>query len=258
MTDTVGQKPDTSFPAPLWPELDARQMRMIDDLAEGIGLGLLQMMENAGRALALVASERSLGGNPAGRAVVVAVGAGGNGGGALVAARRLATWGADVGVVLLREPADGTAAAHQLSIVRGMGIPVLSDVPARCELILDGMIGYSLRGAPDGRAAQLIKEINIGNRPVLSLDVPSGFDATRGEPSAVCVRADATVTLAAPKRGLSAAQHRAIVGDLYLADISIPPHLYMQLSPPVSMRSFAGDDIVRLAPAHSSDLVAPA
>ncbi|MGE3720014.1 MAG: NAD(P)H-hydrate epimerase, partial [Bauldia sp.] len=127
----------------------------------------------------LVATKRFLGGNPAGRAVVVAVGAGGNGGGALVAARRLATWGADVGVVLLREPADGAAAAHQLSIVRAMGIPVLSDVPARCELILDGMIGYSLRGTPAGRAAQLTKEINIGNRPVLSLDVPSGFDGEK-------------------------------------------------------------------------------
>lgn len=251
MTESIVWNPDAPGSAPPWPELDARQMRMIDDLAEGIGLRLLQMMENAGRALALVASERFLGLNLAGRAVVVVAGTGGNGGGALVAARRLAGWGAAVSVVLSREPVDGTAAAHQLSIVRAMGIALLEEAPAGCELILDGLIGYSLRGTPDGRAAQLIKDINAGSTPVLSLDVPSGFDATRGEPSAVCVGADATVTLAAPKRGLSAAQHRAVVGDLYLADISIPPHLYGQLSPPVTMPPFRGRDIIRLVSARA-------
>jgi NAD(P)H-hydrate epimerase len=245
MTEAAGGM--SSDPLHRWPELDARQIRTIDDLAEGIGLGLLQMMENAGRALALIASERFLGQNLVGRAVIVAAGTGGNGGGALVAARRLAAWGAAVSVVLLREPGNGTAAAHQLSTVRAMGIPLLAELPASTELILDGLIGYSLRGTPEGRVAQLIQDINSGTAPVLSLDVPSGFDANRGEPSSACVRADATVTLAAPKCGLLAARHRAMVGDLYLADISIPPHLYGELTPPVAMPSFGGSDIVRLA-----------
>ena len=81
------------------PHLTEAQMREVDRLAvEGYGILLLQMMENAGRGLARLARERFLGGKAGGRRVTVLSGPGGNGGGGLVAARRLAGWGANVHV----------------------------------------------------------------------------------------------------------------------------------------------------------------
>lgn len=61
---------------------------------------------------------------------------------------------------------------------------------------------------------------------MLALDGPSGLNMDTGREGAPCVHADATMTLALPKRGLAASE---AVGRLYLADISVPPPLYAQL-----------------------------
>ena len=85
------------------------------------------------------------------------------------------------------------------------------------------MIGYSLRGAPRGASEALILAVARDRRsaaPVISLDTPSGLDVTTGEAPGAVVDADATLTLALPKVGLRGSPH---VGELYLADISVPP-----------------------------------
>jgi len=87
------------------PTVTVDQMREVDRLMmEEFQIGLLQMMENAGRALA-VRARQVLGGDVRGAHVVVLAGRGGNGGGGLTAARRLSIWGADVSVIL-SGPAD--------------------------------------------------------------------------------------------------------------------------------------------------------
>lgn len=75
-------------------------------------------------------------------------------------------------------------------------------------------------GDPAGAAAELIGWANRQPAPVLSLDVPSGFDAAQGRPRRPCVAAAATLTLAAPKVGLAGS---TVTGDLYAADIGVPP-----------------------------------
>lgn len=215
------------------PYLSTLQMIEVDRaMMEDYGIGLLQMMENAGRNLATLAKHRFWDGNPIGRRVVVMAGTGGNGGGALVAARRLANWGAHVTVLLTRPPSEyrGTPAV-QLAALEKMQVPLLvGDQPlaehAEAELILDGIIGYSLAGAPRGIAAQLIDWGNSLPTPILSLDVPSGLDAGDGTVFAPAIRATATMTLALPKRGLNLETVEPYVGELYLADISVPSELY--------------------------------
>ena len=64
---------------------------------------------------------------------------------------------------------------------------------------------------------------------MLSLDVPSGVDATTGETDDPAIEVAATMTLALPKVGLLAETAKANVGELYLADISVPPALYGRL-----------------------------
>lgn len=199
-------------------------------MIEDFHIELIQMMENAGRGLALVAKEVFLQGNPTGKRVDVLAGTGGNGGGALVAARRLATWGANVHVFVTKPDQMTPIPAHQLDIVRRMGIPVLNgaELPTSesSDLILDGIIGYSLSGAPRGIAREMIFWANTHFAPTLSLDTPSGISLTTGQIYAPTIHANATLTLALPKVGLfepHVLEHR---GDLYLADISVPPALY--------------------------------
>ena len=100
----------------------------------------------------------------------------------------------------------------------------LEDRPV--DLLIDAVIGYSLRGAPRGRSLDLIEAMNSSDTPVLALDVPSGVDATTGEAPGAAVRADATLTLAAPKTGLRTAYG---VGDLFVADISVPQSVFTGL-----------------------------
>jgi NAD(P)H-hydrate epimerase len=59
------------------------------------------------------------------------------------------------------------------------------------------------------------------------------------------VRADATMTLALPKVGLMGKSARPFVGELYLADISIPPGLYRQMGLEVG-NIFDRDTIVKI------------
>jgi NAD(P)H-hydrate epimerase len=237
------------------PTLTTDQMREVDRLmVDEYGIALLQMMEHAGRHLAHLARRTVLDGDPRDRMVVVLAGTGGNGGGGLVAARRLRAWGAAVRVITTKPPAayEGVP-AHQLSILQAMDVPVLAaqddTTLPDADVLIDALIGYSLSGAPRGPAAALIRAANDHAAPVLSLDVPSGLEATTGTVHDPTVHAAATLTLALPKTGLHVKAARPAVGQLYLADISVPPQLYAAPSldldiPPL----FATADLLHLTP----------
>jgi NAD(P)H-hydrate epimerase len=235
------------------PFLTTEQMIEVDRaMIEDYKIGLIQMMENAGRSLAHLARERFFAGDPQGKKVVVLAGTGGNGGGALVCARRLYSYGAKVNVYLTKPDSDFTAIpAQQLDIVRRMNVPVapadgIQDAGA-LDLIIDGIIGYGLKGAPRGTAAALIRWSNFQTAPILSLDAPSGVDTTTGTVYDPAVQAVATMTLALPKEGLRAPGTAVQVGELYLADISVPPNLYAEPELNLSVGPiFAQADVIRL------------
>ena len=234
------------------PWLTTEQMIEVDRaMIEDFNIELIQMMENAGRSLALVAKTRFLNGSPNGRRVAVLAGTGGNGGGAMVAARRLAGWGASVKVFSTASDDRMTPVPrHQMAILRRMGVSVQDacDLTGEPELILDGVIGYSLNGRPHGAAAAMIAWANAQVAPVLALDAPSGVDTTSGQVFEPAIHADATVTLALPKVGLQQPKVAPYVGELYLADISVPPQLYA--SPGLGLKVppiFGAADILRLA-----------
>ena len=228
------------------------QMREVDRLmVDEMGISLLQMMENAGRSLAEQA-RRMLGGDIAGRRINMLAGPGGNGGGGMAAARRLSIWGAEVAVVL-GQPRDQIrdVPAQQLATLDRMELEIRdpketgAEEAGTAELVIDALIGYSLRGAPNEPIASLIRQTNAAGTPVLALDIPSGLNADTGEPSDPTIRAAATLTLALPKVGLLGPAARAWTGDLYLADISVPPAVYRRLGLAVGP-IFRRQDIVPL------------
>jgi NAD(P)H-hydrate epimerase len=221
---TAGRPGDGVVPvlaATTVPVVTTAQMRTVDRvMVEDVGVALLQMMENAGRSLAELALSRFA---PA--SVTVLAGSGNNGGGGLAAARHLANRGVPVSVVLTGPPRAGTATEHQLRAARACGA-TLVDGPVPGELVIDALVGYGLAGPLRGRAAELASWSLGQDAPVLALDAPSGLDTTTGSADPGAVRATATLTLALPKTGLVGAPE---VGELYLADISVPHRVYAEL-----------------------------
>ncbi len=180
--------------------------------------------------------------------VVILAGSGNNAGGGIVAARRLAGWGADVQSVTSRPPGSyGGVPALQLQATTQIGIPIsefTGELPA-CDAVVDAVIGYGLDGAPRGVARDMIVAANRAETSVISLDVPSGIDVDTGEAPGEAVRATATVTLALPKVGLVKPPAADMVGDLFVADISVPPELYKHLGLP-ALPLFAEDTLLRV------------
>jgi len=207
------------------PAVTAEEMRAIDRVAvEDVGLGLLQMMENAGRTLAHRALD--MGDGP----VLIVTGNGGNGGGGLACARHLANHDVEVTISLDRPAGELTgAAARQYRVLREVGVPTTEGALDLDEgdphaLIVDALIGYGLKGDVREPAATTIRRMNESGTPVVSLDVPSGIDATTGETLGVAVEPDTVLTLALPKTGLEGRNER-----LLLADVSVPRTVYERL-----------------------------
>jgi NAD(P)H-hydrate epimerase len=211
----------TDYEGPL-PLLTRAQMARVDEIVIGeFKISLLQMMENAGRSLAELAVELFDPGS-----VTVLFGPGHNGGGGLAAARHLRSRGVEVTVVGARLDRLSSETAHQLDTVRAMGLRVTT-IPVEADVVIDALVGYSLDGAPRGETAKLIDWTNQQREPRLSLDLPSGLDPTTGRFGDRCVRATATMTLGMPKIGLR--RGAEVVGELYLADISIPLAVYERM-----------------------------
>ena len=209
----------------------ADEMREIDDITvREFQVDVPMLMENAGRAVADFA-RRMFQGTIFGKHVTVLVGSGNNGGDGMVAARHLANWGAEINMVLGSvEATMKDAPLRQLHVLGKMGILTrATDRSLRDnDLLIDALLGYGLEGNPRDRIATIIKEANKSGRPILALDLPSGMNATTGEAYDPCIKATATLTLALPKTGFLAPSAQQYVGDLYLADISIPRKVYQR------------------------------
>jgi hypothetical protein len=93
--------------------------------------------------------------------------------------------------------------------------------------------------------ASFIRIANAAPTPRLALDLPSGLDGDLGVPLDPTIRADTTLTLAWPKAGLLTDAAERVVGDLYLADISVPAGVYRVVGvDPTTL--FASGPIVRV------------
>ncbi len=207
------------------PSVTKEQMIEVDRIAvEETGPNLYQMMENAGRNLALIVigliKEKSLG-----KKVLIFAGTGGNGGGGICTARHLLNHGYEPIVILTNEEKMQDIPEYQMGIFRKAGgqiIPIEKVNDVNTDIIVDAIIGYSLISAPGGKVLEMIKFINENEIPTISLDIPTGVLATSGENPGEFVKPDKTITLALPKTGLSPEK----CGEIILADIGIPATVF--------------------------------
>ncbi len=226
--------------------LTAEEMAETDRVAiEDYGIDVRILMENAGVSVARLAKD-FLRGNVGGRRITILAGKGNNGGDGLVAARHLHDWGSQVRVILGSPETElRDAPATELGILRKMKVEVLSHERdfGDPELVVDALLGYNSKGDPREPIGGLIRRANGSGVPILAVDLPSGLDATKGEPYEPCVRAKLTLTFAFPKTGFLNPKSKSFVGSLYLADISIPAAEYRKHS---MGQAFAKDQVVRL------------
>lgn len=231
------------------PSVFAEQMRKIDELAEKhFGLDAGMLMENAGRSAAMFVRDKL---GIQGRKIAVLAGKGNNGGDALVAARFLHNWGADVHVIFADHPDNFSQLTKWHSgVLRSMFVELLYQtsqfqcerVISECDLVIDGLIGYNLSGNPSGFYANLINMAN--KKKILAVDVPTGLNADTGDAYEPCIKAKWTITMALPKKGLLEKKAKDFVGELWVADIGVPHEVYelMGLAVP---KLFKDKDIVK-------------
>jgi len=212
------------------------QMRTIDRRAAETGIATSFLMENAGRAVA--EETRGFVDYIAGRIVLVLAGPGNNGGDALVAARYLHEWGADVSVYLLSER---TPEDKNLALAKQHGIPLaflhkdikyakLKNILSKAEVVVDGILGTGRARPLEGRFKEILNRINLEKqrRPQLitvAIDIPTGMNADTGAADQSCLKADLTVTLGLPKPGLYSFPGAGMAGKVIVADIGIPERL---------------------------------
>lgn len=235
--------------------LTSAEMREVDRLTtEKYGIPPLLLMENAAHAVARVIAER-LGGDVRERSVLVLCGPGNNGGDGAALARILWTQGAYVEVVLLGrlEAAKGDArtnfeilqkitddenfeidqpdlAFEEITSLEDWleydSVNFHADDP---DVLVDAMFGTGIKGPLDGvyeQAAAFIDayadEQNEGQTLVVSIDMPSGLDADRGERIGPNPRAHVTVTFTAPKPANVLAPAARCSGELHIEQIGSP------------------------------------
>jgi NAD(P)H-hydrate epimerase len=204
------------------PLYDADGMRAVDRwaIAEA-GVGSLELMEAAGRAVAAAVGELT----PEGPVRVVC-GKGNNGGDGLVAGRYLAEAGFGVEALLLW-PADELSDDAAANLERFAAAEHVSgeEVAARLSgsgAVVDAIFGTGFAGAPRQPALAAIEAIAGCGAPVVACDVASGVDASSGEVAGAAVRADVTVSFHAAKVGHRVAPGKWRTGELRVAPIGIP------------------------------------
>jgi hydroxyethylthiazole kinase-like uncharacterized protein yjeF len=180
-------------------------------------------------ACARILHERA--GRVAGRAVVLLVGRGNNGGDALFAGARLAVRGVAVTAVLTAADAhpQGLAAARAagVRVVDALGV----DGPAAgrsavsdAALVVDGLVGLGGTAGLREPAAALVAAVPAGV-PVVAVDLPSGIDPTTGQTPGPHVRADLTLAMGAMTPGLLLPPGCAAAGRLRVVDVGLTADL---------------------------------
>ena len=212
----MGALPEWCLPLP-----DAEAMRAIDRWAiDERGVPSLELMERAGIGVARAVEQLAPDGP-----VMVLCGKGNNGGDGLVAARLLRDAGREVDVLTAGPPEELKGDARE-NLLRLPGAPPVqmgfASADSSASVIIDALLGTGFAGEPRGAIAEAIDAANACAAPVVSVDVPSGVDASTGVVCARAVRAAITVTFHAAKPGLWIHPGKAHAGEVRTLDIGIP------------------------------------
>jgi NAD(P)H-hydrate epimerase len=211
---------------------DREAMRLLDSTAiREYGVPSLALMENAGFWAARELWRRLE--DPKAARVAVLAGKGNNGGDGFVIARHLAWWGIGAVKVYLAGRAGQLvddarvnyeyAAAPNVPVVEvtGRELELIAEL-RQADWLVDALLGTGVHGPTRGASGQLLAAAAGLGRPVLAVDTPSGLDASDGHLHGPALPATVTVSFGAPKTGFALGEGPRLVGELVVAEISLP------------------------------------
>ncbi len=231
--------------------------RTIDEF----GISGVTLMENAGRIVTEVIQSKI----PDLKKIRVNIfaGKGNNGGDGFVVARHLYNLGSEPTVFLVAEKEDvkGDAKANMDTFIR-MGGRVKEFTTQKhihnfklkffhTTVVVDALLGTGISSAPRGFYNDVLKVMNGQGKLKVAVDIPSGLTADSGVIPGSHFNADITVTFGSPKVGLVTSPARNAVGELVIADISIPPVVVDESPSAASL--LEGGDIAQRLPKRSAD-----
>jgi NAD(P)H-hydrate epimerase len=208
--------------------LTASQAKALDSRALlDYGISALVLMENAGRQVCLEA----IASHVRGMKIAIFCGKGNNGGDGFVAARHMLAQGMMPDIYLACSKSDVSNEARtnlnillelkqKITLISAKNVSRLK--MDSYGLIIDALLGVGLSGEVRGVYKDLIGLINSSGARILSVDIPSGLDATTGKALGCCVKADKTITFVAKKRGMAVADGPGYCGRVVVADLGLP------------------------------------
>lgn len=205
------------------------QMKAIEQKAIMAGVPSLLLMENAAMSMTELIVKDNF------KNILLLCGKGNNGGDGLACARQLFAKGISVTVIFVGNPAMATedcktnldaAKALEISIIYAdneiTDVFRLKPYIDNCDLIVDALVGTGLSSSLREPLATIVSILNATDKPIYSVDCPSGVSTDTGEDFGNAVYADKTVTFHFPKIGLvlyPACEH---TGKIICGNISLP------------------------------------
>ena len=210
---------------------DAAQARALDRYTiDELNVSAIALMTRAGEAAFrfLKAHWRNI------QHIVLVCGGGNNAGDAYVLAKLLHTNNYRVSVIQVGDTTKLSDTAQTcLRAMREAGVEPDGEWSSleQAELIVDALFGVGLDRHVSGKFNQAIQLINKALCPVLSLDVPSGLNATTGQVMGVAVVASATVSFMTAKIGLYTGAGPDHAGIVLNDDLGTPAIAYEHVPP---------------------------
>jgi ADP-dependent NAD(P)H-hydrate dehydratase / NAD(P)H-hydrate epimerase len=214
----------------------AEQVRRIDRAAiDACGIAGFELMRRAADAVFATLRRRW----PDARRIAVLAGRGNNGGDALLVGGLALQHGLDVDAYASDGAAHAAPSGHadatraRESFLESGGRLASFDAAdfSGVDVIVDGLFGTGLTRAVEGETAAVIERANGSRCAVLAIDIPSGLSSDSGMRLGTAIRADATVSLVAWKRGLFTGDAADCVGARELAPLDVPAAAFAHIAP---------------------------
>lgn len=218
----------------------AQQIKDFEGLAaEQAGTTLYGLMNRAGQACYNVFKAHF----PEAKKVLVLTGEGNNGGDGYIFAAIAKEAGIQVQLCQVGDPSELTGDAAEArnawrveqGIIDGIEQADFDNV----DVIVDALLGTGLLGTVRAEYQRLIHKINQIDKPVLSVDVPSGLNADSGFIADVAVNADATICVVGLKQGLFTGRSAEYCGKIYFSGLGIDKEFNQLCEHTVSRATYA-------------------
>lgn len=228
--------------------ITAEEMRRIEQLGLAAGANEETFMERAGNGIAHAVEQILI--HPSRQSQVsLLIGKGNKGGDALVAGTHLLKKGYKVTAYLLTNRENCSPLAQKMAKrfeqMGGFFYPFKKQI-FLSGFVIDGLLGTGFRGQAEGLFAEAIALANYAKLPILSIDIPSGLNASTGEVATVAIQATWTVTLGLPKIGFYIGKGWDHIGQLSVLDFGLPSDCIAQATPQAYL--FADNEAKKLLP----------